>query len=65
MGRSFKAPRKSDLSQWKKVEILWKSGFRFQSYRSFPEAEKLPERLSEVEEFIARNPNHPFRVVES
>ncbi len=62
MGRSFKAPKKSDHEQWEKVRKLWKAGFRFYSYRSYPEAEMLPERLSEVDDFIARNPEHPFRV---
>lgn len=62
MGRSFKAPRKSDKDQWEKVRRLWDAGFRFYSYRSFPDAEPLPERLSEVDSFIARNPRHPLRV---
>jgi predicted RNA-binding Zn-ribbon protein involved in translation (DUF1610 family) len=61
MGRSFKAPRKSDCEQWEKIKRLWEAGFRFHSYRSYPEAEPLPERLRDVEDFIARNPNHPFR----
>jgi len=31
MGRSFKAPKKSDIEQWKKVRRLWMAGFRFYS----------------------------------
>ena len=62
MGRSFKAPRKSDREQWEKLKRLWEAGFRFHSYRSYPEAEPLPERLRDVDDFIARNPNHPFRI---
>jgi len=62
MGRSFKAPKKTDAEQWEKVRRLWTAGFRFFSYRSHPDAEPLPERLSEVDDFIARNPCHPFRV---
>ena len=62
MGRSFKAPKTNDVEQWKKAERLWEAGFRFFSYRSFPGAEPLPVRLSEVEAFIGRNPNHPARV---
>lgn len=62
MGRSFKVPKRSDTEQWRKVEALWKAGFRFHSYRSRPEAEALPGRLREVEDFIRRNPHHPFRV---
>jgi hypothetical protein len=62
MGRSFKAPRKTDTEQWETVEALWNSGFRFYSYRSYPDAEALPKKLRDVAEFIRRNPNHPFRV---
>ena len=62
MGRSFKAPKRSDVDQWKKVETLWDAGFRFWSYRSYPEAEPLPDRLDEVEDFIRRNPVHPARI---
>jgi hypothetical protein len=51
----------ADIKQWKKVEALWDAGFRFHSYRSFPDAEPLPARLGEVASFIERNPNHPFR----
>jgi len=63
MGRSFKAPKKSDVEQWNKVRELWSAGFRFSSYRSHPAAEPLPERLREVDEFIRRNPDHPLRLV--
>jgi len=62
MGRSFRAPRHSDAEQWEKLRALWSAGFRFWSYRSHPDAEPLPERLSEVEDFIRRNPDHPMRV---
>ena len=62
MGRSFKAPKKTDTEQWEKIKRLWEAGFRFSSYRSHPDAEPLPERLSEVEDFIARNSRHPFRI---
>lgn len=62
MGRSFRAPKKSDEEQWKKVEALWAAGFRFHSYRSNSDTEPLPERLREGEDFIRRNPQHPMRV---
>jgi predicted RNA-binding Zn-ribbon protein involved in translation (DUF1610 family) len=61
VGRSFKAPKKANGEQWEKVKRLWEAGFRFDSYRTFPDAEVLPEYLSEVEDFISRNPHHPFR----
>lgn len=63
MGRSFKTPKKTDHDQWDKVEALWHAGFRFFSYRSYPDAEPLPERLRDVDDFIARNQDHPFRIV--
>jgi hypothetical protein len=62
MGRSFAAPKKTDTEQWKKVELLWNAGFRFNSYRSHPNAEQLPDRLKDVDDFIHRNPDHPFRL---
>jgi predicted RNA-binding Zn-ribbon protein involved in translation (DUF1610 family) len=62
MGRSFKAPPKGDKEQWLKVQSLYACGFRFFSYRSFPSAPKLPERLRDVKNFVAANPHHPFRV---
>lgn len=61
MGRAFKAPKKSDVEQWEKVEALWRAGFRF--WPRSREVEPLPERLREVEDFIRRNPNHPLRMV--
>jgi len=62
MGRSFKAPKRSDDEQWQKVQALWSAGFRFWSYRSRPDAEALPERLRDVDDFIRRNPKHPMRI---
>lgn len=61
MGRSFKSPKRSDSEQWKKIEKLYEHGFRFWSYRSYPDAEPLPAKLSEVDEFVLRNPDHPFK----
>ncbi len=62
MGRAFKAPRKSDAQQWKKVELLWRAGFRFVQFPS-ASVERFPDHLREVEDFIRRNPNHPLRLV--
>lgn len=62
MGRAFKAPKKSDDEQWKKVEALWRAGFRFWSIWS-TDVEPLPDRLSDVEDFVRRNPTHPARRV--
>ena len=62
MGRSFKAPKRTDIEQWTKVERLWRAGFRFPTNTGWREVEAYPERLSEVDEFIAANGDHPFRV---
>jgi hypothetical protein len=62
MGRSFKAPKRSDAEQWQKVQALWSAGFRFWSYRSHLDAEPLPERLRDVDDFIRRNPEHLMRI---
>jgi len=63
MGRSFKAPRKNNTKQWKKVQRLWEAGYRFPT-NSSQDAADYPKRLSEVDEFIRQNPKHPFRLKE-
>lgn len=65
LGRSFKAPGVRNVEQWLKVQALYEAGFRFFSYRSYPDAPKYPERLRDVPAFIAKNPRHPFRLRES
>ena len=62
MGRSFKAPSAKDAKQWMKVQKLYEAGFLFFSYGNYPEAEPLPERWQDVDDFIARNPDHPMKV---
>lgn len=62
MGRAFKVPRKSDVEQWAKVRALWNAGFRFINHTRWRDIEAMPERLRDVEDFIRRNPLHPFRV---
>ena len=61
LGRSFRAPKSGDAEQWEKVRRLVAAGFRFFSYRSY-DCPKLPDRLRDVDAFIAANPRHPFRV---
>jgi len=61
LGRTLRVPKKRERNQWKKLELLAEAGFRFWSYRSFPDAEPFPEKLSEVEAFIRRNRRHPMR----
>ena len=60
MGRSFKAPRRSAVRQWEKVQTLYAHGFRFFSYRSY-DCAPLPETLRDVEQFLRDNPRHPFK----
>jgi len=63
MGRAFKVPRKADTEQWAKVRALWMAGFRFfNSPSSKGTVEPFPERLREVDDFVRRNSDHPFRV---
>ena len=57
LGRNFKAPRKNDASQWKKVEYLIEHGFFFQkirpikgSYESIP----YPKTLAEAKVFVVK-----------
>ncbi len=60
MGRSFKAPKKSDEKQWFKVEKLRRAGFMFHT-NTF-ETAGYPQNLNEVEAFIRNNPDHKFRL---
>jgi len=63
MGRAFKVPRKADSEQWGKVHALWVAGYRFFNSPTLKgAAEPFPERLRDVDDFVRRNPEHPFRV---
>lgn len=63
MGRSFKAPKSSDLKQWMKVRLLYAEGFRFFGCGSRG-GEKLPKNLVDLEQFLKENPAHPLKVAE-
>ena len=54
MGRYFRAPRKSDIAQWKKVEMLRHAGVYFGGSQSW-ELGKFPETIREAKAFIAKN----------
>ncbi len=62
MGRAFKAPKRRDDEQWKKVQTLYALGFRFHRYGG--DYEPLPERLREVDKFVESCPDHELRVTE-
>jgi hypothetical protein len=51
MGRDFKAPRTSELAQWKKVEVLFRAGFKYWSCGCSGPGER-PKYLREVPEFL-------------
>ena len=54
MGRYFRAPRKTDAAQWKKVEMLSRAGVYFGGRQS-GELGQFPDTLREAKDFIARN----------
>lgn len=59
MGRAFKAPKKNEISQWKKVKKLWDAGYRFDTNTYNPA--QYPKTLKEVDAFVEANPNHHCR----
>jgi len=52
VGRKFKAPKRTDEEQWKKVELLLASGFRFNTLYEDGVAIRYPETLKETYTFI-------------
>jgi hypothetical protein len=56
-GRHFKAPKKNDLKQWKKVAFLFEHGFRFQKIRigsGHHDVVQYPETLEQAKEFVVK-----------
>lgn len=64
MGGGFKAPRKGEQKQWQKVERLWRAGYRFRANTMRQLIAPYPHHLRDVDEWIAQNPTHPFRLRE-
>jgi predicted nucleic acid-binding Zn-ribbon protein len=63
MGRAFKAPKRGDREQWRKVQKLYALGFRFHCYGGdYP---PLPDRLREVDQFVEQHPDHELRIAET
>ena len=52
MGLDFRAPKHSDIKQWKKAEILYRNGITFHSCGCDGPGYR-PKRLDEVERFLA------------
>ena len=51
MGHDFKAPKATDVAQWKKVQLLFNAGFAFYSCGCCGPGYR-PRELKEVEAFI-------------
>ncbi|MCW8880436.1 MAG: hypothetical protein OQJ89_09440 [Kangiellaceae bacterium] len=56
-GRHFKAPKKNDTAQWKKIEFLHEHGFRFQKIRigsGHHDVVPYPENMEQAKEFVVK-----------
>jgi DNA-directed RNA polymerase subunit RPC12/RpoP len=53
MGRNFKAPKQSDVKQWRKVEALVTNGITFHSNGSHGLG-RFPQTIGEVKPFLER-----------
>ncbi|MFS0553950.1 hypothetical protein [Brevibacillus sp. 179-C9.3 HS] len=54
MGHDFKAPKQTDVKQWKKVEILFQHGFTYHSCGCGGPGYR-PAQLNEVNAFLEKN----------
>lgn len=55
LSRKFRAPPRSDVAQWKKVQFLVESGFRFGSLHDERGVRvSYPRTLQEAKAFVAR-----------
>jgi predicted RNA-binding Zn-ribbon protein involved in translation (DUF1610 family) len=55
LGRKFKAPSREDDEQWRKVELLYSHGFRFQNvYDTTGRLVRYPTSLKEARDFVRR-----------
>ncbi|WNC68599.1 hypothetical protein RI845_00280 [Thalassotalea nanhaiensis] len=60
-GRHFKAPKKTDSKQWKKIEFLFQHGFKFQKIRigsGHHDVVNYPDTLEQAREFVVKYKNH-------
>lgn len=56
-GRHFKAPKKTDIKQWEKIEFLFQHGFRFQKIRlgtNHYDTVPYPETIAQAKEFVLK-----------
>ena len=64
LGRNFKAPRKNDLAQWKKIEYLIDHGFYFQKVRpdrSSSDSIPYPRTLAEAKVFVVKYKQYAWK----
>lgn len=64
MGRSFKAPRRTETQQWEKVQRLWSAGYRFHTNTRRQHVPAFPNKLHDLDKWIKKYPKHPFRLRE-
>ena len=63
-GRHFKAPKKNDQKQWKKISFLFEHGFRFQKIRANGINEssiEYPKTLEEAKEFVIKYKDYAIK----
>ena len=66
VGRHFKPPKKSDTSQWKKVEYLIEHGFVFQKIRPVKngcDSVPYPETLAQAKDFVLKYQGYAVKTV--
>ena len=56
-GRHFKAPRRTDDRQWRKIRFLFENGFYFQHVYDESDSDRpvpYPETLEQAKDFVVR-----------
>jgi hypothetical protein len=53
MGEAFRAPRRNDVAQWSKVELLRRNGVSFQGVHDLDTREIVPTSLKDVPKYLA------------
>lgn len=58
LSRKFKAPKKSNIEEWKVIEFIVKSGFTYHTihFKNGQQA-KYPKTMNEAKEFVIRYRN--------
>ena len=57
-GRNFHVPKINDEQQWKKIQFLFKNGFRFQriydTSKNYNQIIQYPKTLNEAKDFVIK-----------